>query len=328
LRMFIVSALGSAIITYFTCPSCSHNPSKFALITFFSFLMWVLMWIGSESISHFVARKISWVNHPVKALLTTVIATAIFTLTAGFGFAKSLEYARDMEFANYYSFLIVPLIISFLISSFMHGREFLLGWREAAVKAERYEKENMVAQYENLKTQVDPHFLFNSLNVLTSLVYEDTEKSVKFIKQLSEVYRYVLDTRSKEVVTLAEELKFVDAYLYLQQIRFGDKLIIENNLRNKEGMVAPLVLQMLVENAIKHNTISIDDPLTIKMYETGGAICVENNLQQKNETYINSMGIGLENIRKRYAFLSDKPVEVEKQRDRFKVAIPILSYDK
>ena len=167
-----------------------------------------------------------------------------------------------------------------------------------------------VAKYESLKSQVSPHFLFNSLNALTNLVYEDQDKAAKFIKQLSEVYRYVLDTRDKEVVSMEEEKNFLNSYLFLQQIRFGDKLKLEVNLDETRSRIAPLVLQMLVENAIKHNVISEENPLHINIYVKDGFIVVENNLQKKSVMLDESPGIGLDNIAKRYEFLSDKKVEV------------------
>ena len=148
--------------------------------------------------------------------------------------------------------------ITIVISLFMEGRAFLNNWRKAALDAERLQKENARAQYDALKNQVNPHFLFNSLNALTQLVYEDQDKAATFIKQLSEVYRYVLDTREKELVTIDEELSFIRSYLFLQQIRFGQKLQISILVDSRDTLLPPLALQILVENAIKHNIISED----------------------------------------------------------------------
>lgn len=205
----------------------------------------------------------------------------------------------------------------------MTGRAFLVNWRESAVEAERLKKEKMEAQYNSLRSQVNPHFLFNSLNALTNLVYQDQDKAVKFIKQLSTVYRYVLNTRDKELVPLTEELEFLHSYLFLQQIRFGEKLKLQVEL-NGEGFVAPLVLQMLVENAIKHNIIADEQPLTIRVYSENYLIVVENNLQKKSIPSEESTGAGLENIKRRYLFLSSVPVKVEAGDTVFKVSIPVI----
>lgn len=260
-------------------------------------------------------------------LWTGIVSTVLFTTIAAIGLLKLWEYSRNIRFTDYTDFIVVSLGITFFISLVMHGREFLLQWRRSAVEAERYQKESMTATYENLKSQVNPHFLFNSLNALTNLVYEDQDKAAKFIKQLSEVYRYVLDTRDKELVPIADELRFLESYTFLQRIRFGDKLRIENTLGSVQSQVAPLALQMLVENAIKHNEISQDKPLTIKLYADTDYLIVENTLQRKNTNGESSSGLGLDNISKRYHFLSDQKVQVSEDEQFFKVRIPIISLE-
>jgi len=320
----VIAIAGSPIVTYFSCTSCLSNINKFMITTSISALMWIVMWVGNSELTRFLSKQISWVEFPVKRLVVGIITTVLFTIGVALSLAKAWEYAWNIRFGGYTDFIFISLIITFLISFFLHGREFLLQWKKSAIDAERFQKESIQAQYQSLKSQVDPHFLFNSLNVLTNLVYEDADKSARFIKQLSEVYRYVLDTRSKEIVSLEEELKFLNSYLFLQQIRFENKLIVVNELQGKQGSLPPLVLQMLVENAIKHNVVSSDDPLTIKLYETNGLITVENNLQRKERIHGDSTGIGLDNIKKRYDFLTDRKVEVEEQNGKFKVTIPLL----
>jgi LytS/YehU family sensor histidine kinase len=253
-----------------------------------------------------------------------VLATIFFTVLAVLVLIKSWELIWDVSFGDYDDIIINSLVITFFISLFFHGRSFLLEWRRSAVEAERYQKESMTATYESLKNQVNPHFLFNSLNALTNLVYEDQDKAVNFIKQLSEVYRYVLDTRDKEVVPLEEELQFLKSYTYLQQIRFGDKLSIDLSLNGLETMVAPLALQMLIENAVKHNEISEENPLRIKVYQEHGSIVVENNLQKKSRLGEETSGVGLENINKRYQFLSSEKVVIEQTNDKFLVKLPVI----
>jgi LytS/YehU family sensor histidine kinase len=181
------------------------------------------------------------------------------------------------------------------------------------------------AQYSSLRNQVNPHFLFNSLNALTHLVNQNPDQAVKFIKQLSEVYRYVLETRDQELVSLSEEIQFLTSYMYLQQIRFGEKLQLIMELGEQQGRVAPLALQMLMENAIKHNIVSEEHPLRIRVYRQEDYLVVENNRQQKKTLAEESSGVGLENIRKRYEFLSALPMKVEEQPDSFKVFIPMIA---
>lgn len=327
LKIVTFSLIGSVGMTYLSCRSCSSDFNKFVVTLFFTTLMWCTMWIGNESITHFIDRKISWVKYPVRRLIIGVVSTVIFTVIVAIALARAYELAWNIRFSSYNDFIFSSLVITFLISLFLHGRAFLLMWRQTAVEAERYQKESTMAQYESLKNQIDPHFLFNSLNVLTNLVYEDADKSAKFIKQLSEVYRYVLDTRTKELVPLQDELKFVNAYLFLQQIRFGDKLRVTNELMNEQGWVPPLVVQMLVENAIKHNIISEENPLHLRLSKHDLSIVVENNLQVKNVLKEEFSGIGLDNIRKRYAFLTQQTVMVTETNGKFSVQLPLLSND-
>src|SRR6478609_3600217 len=158
LRIILIAIAGSAVMTYLSCTSCSQDFEKFMVTGGFSALMWVVMWVGNENITCIIDEKISWVKYPVKRFVVGVIATVIFTVIVAIGLARAYEFAWGVQFNSYNDFIILALIITFLISFFLHGREFLLRWRESAVQAERYQKENMRAQYMGLKSQVDPHF--------------------------------------------------------------------------------------------------------------------------------------------------------------------------
>jgi Histidine kinase len=317
---FIVA---SVVQTYLTCPRC-HTLKVFALVSLFTFIMWVLLWRGNSLLTDFVDSKISWYKFPSKRLVVGLIATIAYTVIAVLSAMFAFERIANFNFGDAFEWTVYfSVILTIIISLILHSREFLLRGRQAALDGEILQKESIRAQYETLKSQISPHFLFNSLNALTNLVYEDQDKAAKFIKQLSEVYRYVLDTRDKEVVPLEEEKRFLDSYLFLQQIRFGDKLKLDVDLDGTRTLVAPLVLQMLVENAIKHNIISEENPLHIKMYSQEGFIVVENDLQKKSTLPDGSPGLGLDNIARRYEFLSDKKVEVVKN-GKFIVKLPII----
>ena len=324
LRVIIISFIGSFGITYFSCTSCRTSATHYLIVTLFSFCLWVSLWIGNDTLTHYLNRKISWVDFPVKRLVIGIVTTVLYTVSAVVTIILVWETFTDFDIGSYYWTVSFALIITFLISLFLHGREFLIRWKKSAVEAERLQKESVRAQYESLKNQVNPHFLFNSLNALTHLVYEDQDKAAKFIKQLSEVYRYVLDSRDKEVVSLEEELKFLDAYLFLQKIRFGDKLKVHVNLSNIESSVAQLALQMLIENAIKHNVISEEEPLSIELYSEKSFLVVENSIRKKNILPETSSGLGLKNIRQRYEFLSSEKVSVEEGGEKFIVRLPML----
>ena len=320
----LVALSGSVVAIYFMCTYCRTDYKAFAWNIVFSFISWMTLWGVNSELNDFLSKKISWVKFPTRRLLAGIAATIFFTVLAIMSLIKLWELIWSTEFGNYRGIVINSLIITFFISLFFHGRSFLIEWRRAAVAAEQYQKESMTATYESLKNQVNPHFLFNSLNALTNLVYEDQDKAANFIKQLSEVYRYVLETRDKEVVPLEEELKFLKSYTYLQKIRFGDKLSIELSLNGLTSMVAPLALQMLIENAVKHNEVSEENPLHIKVSGEKNFIVVENNLQKKQLSGELNSGVGLENIRKRYQFLSNVQVVVEQSSNKFVVKLPII----
>jgi LytS/YehU family sensor histidine kinase len=287
--------------------------------------VWVVLWKGNHVVTRFISGKISWIDFPVRRLWVGFSGTIVYTLSAMVVLMSFFELVLGYNFGPGYIYTIYGSVaVTIVISLILHSRSFLSHWRQATLDAARYERESIAARYESLKNQVNPHFLFNSFNALTNLVYEDQDKAVKFIKQLSEVYRYVLDTRDMEMVPLQEELKFLASYNFLQKIRFENKLNIENTLEDVRGSVAPLALQMLIENAIKHNVVSEADPLHVKLYKEAEFIVVENNLQPKTVGE-SSAGVGLENICKRYAFLSDKKVEIIRGQNKFTVKLPVLT---
>ncbi|MEL6942221.1 MAG: sensor histidine kinase [Bacteroidota bacterium] len=322
----VVFAIGFSVLFYFVIPNDDRYFSF--LVNFFLFFF---ISLGNGIITDGI--RISWIEAPVKRLLYNILFATIYTPIAALlavVIALFIRFGRIpkayLEFADLGFFLSV-LAITYFIGIFLSGRSFLMNWRASEIKAAQLQAAQTAAQYESLQNQVNPHFLFNSLNVLSSLVYKDQDLAAKFIKQLSKVYRYVLEVKNKEVVTLETELDALEAYIFLLKIRFAKGLIIENQLSKKESIqLVPLSLQMLFENAIKHNSVHADQPLTIKLSATENHIIVENNLQRKSNPQ-ESTGIGLENIKKRYQYLSDQTVIVQENATHFTVKLPILNID-
>lgn len=182
------------------------------------------------------------------------------------------------------------------------------------------------AQFESLKNQLDPHFLFNSLNVLSSLIDENPNQAQKFTASMSKIYRYVLEQKDKELVTVEDEIEFAKTYCDLLKTRFEDSVdfIFDIKKEDYRRYVVPLSLQLLLENCIKHNFATSARPLVIKIFSDNDTLCIENNLQAR-EQMKESAGIGLANIVQRYALLTRKNVFIEKSEDYFKVKVPILS---
>lgn len=212
------------------------------------------------------------------------------------------------------------------ILTVVDGSIFLLEkWRFSLAEIERFKKENAEFQFEALRAQVNPHFLFNSLNTLSSLIYESHEKAELFIRELSDVYRYILENRGQELVEFSKELDIASSYIHLMRLRFDKNLEINLDIdkQAESKMIAPMTLQLLIENAVKHNIISRKKPLKIDISADGHSIEVGNNLQKK-EIHDFSSEMGLKNIQSRYSFLTDKKVEIIETENEFKVVIPLI----
>lgn len=227
--------------------------------------------------------------------------------------------------------LKLVLTLGFRINLFLNTLNaiafFLRQQREAQLEAERFKQIGVQAQYQSLKNQVNPHFLFNSLNALSTLVYKDPAVASEFIGELSKVYRYVLQNFEKELTELGDELAFIRSYIYLLEKRFGGSLTVEMDIpaRFESRCIVPVALQMLIENAIKHNVSSRSHPLHIQVFvdEATGKLVVRNNLQPKLEKEASTQ-IGLDNIAKRYQFVSKQGIDIEHGPEFFTIRLPLL----
>ena len=198
-------------------------------------------------------------------------------------------------------------------------------WKKSIEANEELKRENLLAKYEALKNQVNPHFLFNSLNTLSGVVEQKPELATDFIKKLSDIYRYVLEQSDKELVSVYDEMKFVEDYIFLSKMRFGEALLFNSGLpANTSIQTVPLGIQMLVENAIKHNIITDDIPLRIDISAEDGFIIVKNNLQKKNTIIAKKEPLGLENLKHRYEYLSDSSMVVIESDKEFTVKLPVI----
>ena len=232
------------------------------------------------------------------------------------------EFLANERPSNY----IVSVVITFVVTLAIHAVYFYKAYQENKVKEQKIIAGTASAQFESLKNQIDPHFLFNSLNVLSSLIEENPESAQKFTTSLSKVYRYVLEQKDKELVSVAEELKFAKTYMNLLKMRFENSITFEipEGFDNEEAKVVPLSLQLLLENCIKHNVVSEAKPLHVKITIENNQLVVTNNLQKK-EVLSDRKGVGLQNIVNRYAILTKRTVLVEENEQEFKIFLPILT---
>lgn len=196
--------------------------------------------------------------------------------------------------------------------------------RQKEIEYERLQKENLVAQYEVLKAQINPHFLFNSFNILNSLVYKDSDKASKLIHDLSDIYRYILIYNTTSLVSTKEEIEFLTKYISILNIRFDEGLTIIVDIREPDLLrqISPMSTQILLENAVKHNKISEQTPLVINIISDGENIIVTNNINKR--TVAISTSIGLNNLKKKYDLLNLPPIEVDNSSNQFAVKIPLI----
>ncbi len=232
------------------------------------------------------------------------------------------EFISGEHLGYYYT----GFIISMVIVSIFYGFHYYKYKQESKVKAQKIIAKSASAQFDALKNQLDPHFLFNSLNVLTSLIEENPEAATRFTTSLSKVYRYVLEQKNKDLITVEEELKFARLYMSLINMRFEDSIVFTapERLSNPEAKVVPLSLQLLLENAVKHNQVTPAKKLHITIFEENGNLVIKNNVQSKSVVKKGS-GVGLQNIRQRYSLLTDRPMKIQQNEREFKVMIPLLT---
>ena len=227
------------------------------------------------------------------------------------------------EMMRQFIWLLTTLFVSFWIYKLILS---IIKKQESKVKEQKIIAGTASAKFETLKNQIDPHFLFNSLNVLSSLIEENPENAQRFTTALSKVYRYVLEQKDKDLVPIEEELAFAKTYMNLLQMRFENSLTFEISIENidAEAKVVPLSLQLLLENAVKHNIISEQKPLHIKIYIENDALVIQNNFQKK-AVLQDGQGVGIQNIISRYEIITERKVSIEQNENTFTVKLPILT---
>ncbi|MEZ4802561.1 MAG: 2TM domain-containing protein [Gelidibacter sp.] len=300
----------------------------------FSFYQMYSFLLGYSNYYYFAyLEKLNWTKEErIKRIIIGILGSGIVTMI-GLFLLNGFQYIvyRGISWTDFlqgqrwsqYSF---GLWITLTIVIIFHFVYFYNRYQQNKVKEQKVIAGTANARFDALKNQLDPHFLFNSLNVLTSLIEENPENAQKFTTSLSKVYRYVLEQKNKDLVTVDEELDFARTYMSLLKMRFEDSIIfdIPDRASDPESKVVPLSLQLLLENAVKHNMVTSSKPLHIKIYENKGMLVVENNLQPK-QIVKKSSGVGLENIMQRYELLTNRKVNINQQAESFAVAIPMLT---
>lgn len=289
-----------------------------------------LFFAGGNSLIGKYTEKLDWTKNPKRANLIS------FLLLIGYGIIVSIMVPYTIDrflwgmtgmdvFYDVSAKAFITIVADLIVFYFYYTTFISNNWIKSIEKNEELKRENLSAKYEALKNQVNPHFLFNNLNTLSGMVEQKHELATDFIKKLSDIYRYVLEQNDKELISIHDEMKFVEDYIFLSKMRFGEALLFNSQITSDHNIqIVPLGLQMLVENAIKHNIIADDMPLKIEIGIEEGYINVRNNIQKKKTINPGKEPLGLENIKKRYAYLSNAPVEVIESDSKFIVKLPII----
>ena len=326
----ILKKLGIAIaITLFFKIVFFRIDEFFQMDLLFILAIIILIWLGNEAINKGLNSKYSWIENAKKRLIIQSILSILFTSSALFPIMYLLHQLRfgDGQIVNHKMIEIFPpaLLFTFALLAVKIGSEFFSALKNSLIETEKYKTESANAQLQNLKNQLNPHFLFNNLSVLTSLVYKNQDKAADFINELAKVYRYVLDTKNSELVPFQEELDFINHYIFLQKIRFEDSISFEIKIEEskKSAYLLPMCLQMLVENTIQHNETSQAHPLKVLIYTENDSLIIENLIKPRSNDS-ESTKTGLKNIEQRYLFFTDKKVIVSNNGKIFKVILPLI----
>lgn len=329
--------LGLAVYTYLNTVLCEvyryFNIEIEWYVAFTTiFLITFFIWEGSRLLEPLFKKQVARQKNKIKTLIEFFVVTGVFTTFI----TLALVFFVSMVLHNYsFKETVIPLklnlIYAWLVNLLFHllnaVKFYFTEYKTKWMEAEELKRISAQAELQLVKSQINPHFLFNNLNVLSALVMKNTGEANRFIEEFSKVYRYILNNHDKELVDIKTELDFIKPYIFLLQKRFSDGLDISVDVPvNYENFyIIPASLQMLIENAIKHNIVSKNKPLHIDVHINGNnTIVVSNNLQLR-ESVDNSTKIGLANIVKRYLLVSGRNVEIHKGEKDFRVTLPLLT---
>lgn len=298
------------------------NVSYEILFTYFSILLLFFLNIRMMMPDNPV-KELGW-----KKVAVTFVVTLVVCNLLGKGFVyvhQHFEVPAITAMLHHYLHPLRDILIACIVTGTCYLDYQNQRSRRMLLENEQLRSENLVNQYESLKSQLNPHMLFNSLNTLYSLIRESPDKAQNYLQELSRVMRYTLHDNLSHTVALNEEMNFVHSYLYLLQMRYEDNLHFDIDIPQEllQRQVPPMAVQMLVENAVKHNEISNRNPLTIRIHAEGNGLCVSNRIQPKL-TDSSSTCIGLANLSKRYRLLFGRDITIEENEKLFKVTLPLI----
>ncbi|MDZ4822807.1 MAG: histidine kinase [Flavobacteriales bacterium] len=291
-----------------------------------------LFWLGDRYIVILHRKRFPGIEQLKRRLVVQSIAIIIYTMLV----AWVLRFVEDKIPNNpwahaeggYWKTFGSSIFITALVTTIYEAAYFINMWKQSIAANEKLKQENVTSQLEAMKNQVNPHFLFNSLNTLASIIPEDQNKAVEFVQKLSMVYRCILDLRDKTSFTLEEELMCTDNYIFLLKTRFEENLRFQISIEDsaKKKFVVPMSLQMLIENAVKHNVVSQRKPLVVSIRSENDELVISNPIHLKAQESEGTR-VGLQNIDNRYRLTFGKEISVNETKENFEVRLPLLSIE-
>lgn len=295
---------------------------------YFTFIAYAI-WQGNRYLLFRLRPRFSWLNQPLQKVLALVVSNAFYTIPVSVGLsALWYAFAREPGFDWDAIFKVTALcVICVVFITHTYETVFLIrSWETDRIKGEQLEKQRIQAELEALRNQIDPHFIFNSLNTLSHLIEQDSGKARQFNDHLADVYRYILSNKDRNLVLLKEEIGFLKNYFELLRIRFGNAVRLDLELESGDPnrfLLPPISLQVLLENAIKHNDFSDQHPLILRIWREGETIRASNERRPKRNQRFSSK-VGLKNLGERYRVVTEKEISAMQVNGRFEVTLPIL----
>lgn len=331
----LLMAIGIPLLSFiipFVFFGCRFSRAPFFSLDKFlaTLVITTVIWVGNRYIMIYSRKKYALFDDVKKRIIFQSSLMFVFTVISNVALGNFFKnvYNKDSNLSFVEEIILsnsAAIFCTIMIIAIYESIYFIHQLKHSIEDKEHLKRENIKAQLDALRTQVNPHFLFNNLNTLSSLIPENPKHAVGFVQQLSKVYRHILEIKDAKSIVLKDELDVAEAYRFLLKTRFENNLEININIPNEKlnKKIVPLSIQLLMENAIKHNIVSSTKPLLINIFSNNGSLVIENNLQIKNQI-TESTGIGLENIRNRYKLITDKVVTVDETENKFTVTIPLI----
>ncbi|WP_051052798.1 sensor histidine kinase [Fulvivirga imtechensis] len=305
--------------------------------TFYYTAAWILvvlllLALGNGFLTHQFDKHIPWLKYGNLRFFMQLAIGIIYSLVIinlAYVTFKGLFTANAPTPEQYVVMNAYGLVIFIPFYSIYFSLQFLRHWKKSELDVEKFKKESIRAQLESLKNHLDPHFLFNNLNILSSLIDRGKEQSKAFLDNFAEVYRAILRSKDEDLIPLSDELNFIQSYISLLKTRFEELILfkIEGGADIQNKVIPPLTLQMLIENAIKHNIISEKRSLEVSIAISDEYLIVSNSLNKRPEEPKEQSGSGLENIRRRYRYFTDREIKIMRNASHFTVEVPLIEME-